>query len=49
MNPRYLFPSAILSLYFGAAVVYAFKGEWIRVVYWFAAATLTGIVTWGLK
>jgi hypothetical protein len=45
-DPRF-FPTVLAALDVCAAVRYAFlPGEWRRVVYWLAAATLTAVVTW---
>lgn len=35
----------MIALSVGAAGVYAFDGDWRRVVYWLAAAALTASVT----
>ena len=44
MSPK-VFPSILIVLDIGAAVVYACHGDWKRAVYWIAAATLTTTVT----
>ena len=45
IDPRIL-PTLLMVIDVLAAVVYVFDGDWRRVVYWLAAATLTGVVTW---
>ena len=44
MRP-YLFPSLLILLDLGAALVYAMDGDWRKGVYWLAAAVLTVVVT----
>ena len=46
MKPTLVFPTVLIALDVGAAVVYAIGGEFKRAVYWFAAATLTATVTY---
>lgn len=41
-----LFPTILMLLDVCAALCYAPTGEWRKVVYWLAAATLTAMVTW---
>ena len=41
-----LFPTCLIALDVCAALVYVSAGDWRRVVYWLAAATLTTVVTW---
>ena len=41
-----LFPTVLMALDVCAAVTYAPTGDWRKVVYWLAAATLTCMVTW---
>ena len=41
-----LFPSLLIALDVAAALVYAAHGDWRRLVYWLAAATLTATVTY---
>jgi hypothetical protein len=41
-----IFPTIIISLSLGAAIVYAVKGDVRHAVYWFAAATLNIAVTY---
>jgi hypothetical protein len=44
MKP-YLFPTLLIILDIGAAIVWAFEGDWRRFIYWLAAAILTATVT----
>ncbi len=44
-NPQYILPSIMIALSFGAAVVYALKGDVRHVLYWLAAAVITASVT----
>lgn len=47
MIPREkILPSVLILIDIAAAVGYIPGGEWRRVVYWIAAATLTTVVTW---
>lgn len=46
MRATLVFPTVLIALDVGAAVVYALCGEFKRAVYWFAAATLTATVTY---
>ena len=41
-----VFPTILIALDIGAAVVYAACGHYIKAVYWCAAATLTACVTY---
>jgi len=41
-----LFPTILIVLDICAALAYVPTGDWRRVVYWLAAATLTTVVTW---
>jgi hypothetical protein len=41
-----LFPTIIIALSLGAAIVYAVKGDARHAIYWFAAATLNIAVTY---
>lgn len=41
-----IFPTVLIALDAGAAIVYAVGGDLKRAVYWFAAATLTATVTY---
>lgn len=41
-----IFPTLLLILDLFAAAVYAYYGEWGRVVYWVAAALLTASITY---
>lgn len=45
MDPRIL-PTVLIIIDVLAALAYMPTGDWRRVVYWFAAATLTAVVTW---
>jgi hypothetical protein len=40
-----LFPSILILLNIGAAVVYGFNGDVRKCIYWIAAAVLTACVT----
>ena len=42
---KYIFPSILILLDFGAAVMYAVNGGLKKVVYWLAAAMLNFCVT----
>lgn len=42
---KLLLPIAQIFLSAGAAVVYAYFGDWKHATYWAAAAVLTGAVT----
>lgn len=44
MNPK-VFPSVLIALDVAAALVYVAHGDWRRLIYWLAAATLTATVT----
>lgn len=43
-----IFPTILVILDICAAAAYAIPGppEWRKVIYWLAAAVLTGVVTW---
>ena len=41
-----LFPTILMVLDVCAAASYAPAGDWRKVIYWLAAATLTAVVTW---
>lgn len=45
MRAAQVFPSILLLLDLCAAVVYGAQGDYKRALYWLAAATLTGTVT----
>jgi len=45
INPKIL-PTVLVVIDLLAAIGYVPTGEWRRVVYWLAAATLTYVVTW---
>ena len=40
-----IFPTILIALDLGAAVVYGISGDWRKVVYWVAAAVLSASVT----
>ena len=40
-----IFPTLLIALDLGAAVVYGISGDWRKVVYWIAAAVLNAAVT----
>lgn len=40
-----IFPTVLIALDVAAALVYAAHGDWRRLIYWLAAATLTATVT----
>jgi len=40
------FPTLLIILDVCAALAYAPTGDWRKVVYWLAAATLTAVITW---
>ena len=42
---RLVFPLLQMAMALGAAIVYAYLGEWRHAIYWVAAAVLTGAVT----
>ena len=46
MKATLIFPTVLIALDVGAAIVYAVGGDFKRAVYWFAAATLTATVTY---
>ena len=41
-----LFPTLLIILDVCAATGYVPTGDWRKVIYWLAAATLTTVVTW---
>jgi hypothetical protein len=45
MNRAHIFPAILITLYLCAATVYAWDGDWRRVVYWLCAAGLNAAVT----
>ena len=45
INPKVL-PTVLIVIDVLAALAYIPVGDWRRVVYWLAAATLTAVVTW---
>jgi hypothetical protein len=40
------FPTCLIVLDVCAALAYVPTGDWRRVIYWLAAATLTTVITW---
>ena len=46
MKATVIFPTVLIALDIGAAIVCAVDGDLKRAVYWFAAATLTATVTY---
>ena len=42
---KFIFPCLLIALDIGAAIMYAFVGDWRKVVYWLAAAVLNVAVT----
>lgn len=46
MRYEKLFPTLLIVLDICAALAYVPTGEWRKVIYWIAAATLTTCVTW---
>ena len=47
MRMTLIFPSILIILDIGAALVYAMHGNWRLTTYWIAAAVLTLCVIWG--
>ena len=45
LDPR-AFPTVLIVLDLCAAAGYAPCGDWRKVLYWLAAATITAMVTW---
>ena len=45
IGPRF-FPTCLVILNVCAAVAYIPAGDWRKVIYWLAAATLTTVITW---
>jgi hypothetical protein len=43
---KFVFPTAMLAMSVGAAIVYAFDGDVRRTIYWLAAAVITASVTY---
>ena len=41
-----ILPTLLVIIDIGAAAMYLPSGDWRRVIYWLAAATLTYVVTW---
>lgn len=46
MNRAQIFPTLLIALDVGAGIFYALDGDFKRLVYWLAAATLTATVTY---
>lgn len=46
MRREQILPSVLIVIDVAAAALYIPIGDWRRVVYWLAAATLTYVVTW---
>ena len=46
MKTEHIFPTVLIVLDVAAALVYAWKGDVRMVIYWLAAAVLTGAVTY---
>jgi hypothetical protein len=45
MKAVQIFPTVLIALDLGAAIVYAKFGDWRHFIYWVSAATLTATVT----
>jgi len=45
MKTEYIFPIILMTLNFGASMVYFSKGNWQMGIYWNLALGLTAIVT----
>ncbi len=45
MKSKYLFPVVLILLDLGAAIAYAFSGDYKKTIYWIAAAVLNVTVT----
>lgn len=41
MKPTLIFPTVLIALDVGAAVVYAVGGEYVRAWYWLSAASIS--------
>ena len=46
MKLTQIFPTILILLDIAAAIVYAWHGDWRRMIYWLAAAVITGSVTY---
>ena len=46
MSKEKILPTLLMIIDIFAAVGYIPTGDWRKVIYWLAAATLTGVVTW---
>jgi len=49
MSPEKLLPTVTMTINLCAAVAYACKGDFARVVYWVCAGMLTATVTWWMR
>jgi hypothetical protein len=45
MDIKCIFPIILIILDLGASTVYLCHGDWRKTIYWFAAASLTFVVT----
>lgn len=45
MKTEFIFPTLLIVLDVGAAIVYGVNGDWKKVIYWVAAAVLNAAVT----
>ena len=45
MNKQYIFPTLLMMLDIGAAIMYCISGDWKKTIYWIAAAVLNAAVT----
>ena len=45
MKLTQIFPTVLILLDVGAGIVYGAGGDWRKLIYWLAAATLTATVT----
>ena len=45
MKAELIFPSLLILLDIGAAIVYGLAGDWRRCIYWGAAGVLTAAIT----
>lgn len=45
INRKYIFPTILIALDLGAAILYGTGGDWKKTVYWIAAAVLNAAVT----
>lgn len=42
---KYIFPSVLIVLDLGAAIIYGINGDIKKLIYWIAAAVLNAVVT----